>query len=430
MAVESQNGLFRASSAPGDNRLARFLPPSHSWPGDNVWMVDSAPMGGDQQSSGQSASGTVIDPAAWGRLKAAGCPPPSWSSGCGHNSPPPNMYNEPITTGHQMPDDVSLGVGFVEPQGVDGAATTTPAQAPPTMLVEEEEPSTEQHSYSTSGLQGQSPKVFLSGCSPTLQSMGRPPASVDAAAMDSMLQWNEQLDLVTTAPENIGIVTQELGVRVQSLRNLLEANAIFMGGVHASEELVRVLGNMLSSVAELAVKVVMLRGPATSTFGSSVLKLQEDLAPEEREGWQKCVTILNLNSQQKAAILNLRAEYLHCLPKIYKERAQLNGKARAIMQASGNPLGAASPELRLLWDQIKHNIRQENQVVIEGLHMLLFSILEPVQAALLLVETHPGDVEPMKLGSAILSLGVDSTQRSSSSSSLGVLSRQRTVLDS
>ncbi|CAD7696752.1 unnamed protein product [Ostreobium quekettii] len=430
LVVEPQKRLFRASSAPGDNRLAKVLPPSHSWPGDNVWTLDSAAVGGDQQSSGLSASGTLIDPATWGRLKPAGHPPPSWSSACGHSRPPPNMYNKPITTGHQLHDDMPLGGAYVEPEGVDGTAITTSAQSPHAMLVDVEGPSVEQRSYGASGLQVHSPKVFLSGCSPTMQSVGMPPASVDAAAMDPMLQRTEQLGLVTAAPENIRIITQELGVRVQSLRNLLEANAIFMGGVQASEELVRVLGNMLSSVAELAVKIVTSRDPATPTFGSFVMpKMPEDLAPDEREAWQKCVTILNLSSRQKATILNLRAEHLHCLPKIYEERAQLNGKARAIMQASCNPLGPASPELRLVWDQIKLNIRQEHQVVVEGLHMLLFSILEPVQAALLVVEAHPVVVEPMKLGSAILSLSVDSTQRSSSSSSLGALSRHRTALD-
>lgn len=80
-------------------------------------------------------------------------------------------------------------------------------------------------------------------------------------------------------------------------------------------------------------------------------------------------------------------------------------QARNILQASRLQPNMVSDDMTAVWTQVKHNICQEHESTVDAMHMLLFSILEPVQAALLTVEAFPGVADVVKLANTLGALG-------------------------
>lgn len=198
----------------------------------------------------------------------------------------------------------------------------------------------------------------------------------------------------------------ELETQVQALQQILEANTIFMGGVQASDEVLHLLGKMLSSITAISVRIVRSKVPRAGDFVSSCHEMpQLELTLEEREKWEKCLVMLNLTKAQEGAILDLRSEHLTRIHKIFEDRTKLNEQARNILQASRLQPNMVSDDMTAVWAQVKHNICQEHESTVDAMHMLLFSILEPMQAALLTVEAYPGVVDVVKLANCLRALG-------------------------
>lgn len=76
-------------------------------------------------------------------------------------------------------------------------------------------------------------------------------------------------------------------------------------------------------------------------------------------------------------------------------------QARGILQASRLQPSNRANDMAPVWAQVKTNINQEHKSTVDAMHMLLFSILEPVQASLLTVEAYPDVVDVMKLANAL-----------------------------
>jgi len=421
--------IIRASPEIPPDQVA-LLPPAHSsWSSDNLWSVDVAVAGSNRPSKSSGFSGLsspVRGTRVLKRLKT-GQPPLAWPADYVEQRASAATFNPPITTGHKSEDDEAPFEGslrgckrakmsLVSSTGYGPVAS----EPPPALLVGADQPSLQQSNNMDS--RSLSTQQIFASAAPQSPTMGGLIAA-SGAAMDVP-------DWVISAPADASAAVRDMVVQVQELRNVLEANGIFMGGVHTSEELMATLVAMLSRTAEHAVRVIKSRVPRGAIFGGrQTPELRTDLSPEERVGWEKCATILNLDASQRSAVLSLRIEHMQRLQNIYEERSRLNEEARSLKQASGSQQSYAPNSLSFVWDRLKQNLRQEHQVVIDGLRVLLFSVLEPVQAALLVVEAHPGDVELMKLSAAILNLGGDSCQRSSSSGSLGAANRKRSAHD-
>lgn len=80
-------------------------------------------------------------------------------------------------------------------------------------------------------------------------------------------------------------------------------------------------------------------------------------------------------------------------------------QARGILQASRLQPNMRSGDIAPVWAQVKKNINQEHKSTVDAMRMLLFSILEPVQAALLTVEAYPDIVDVMKLANTLAARG-------------------------
>ncbi|CAD7702987.1 unnamed protein product [Ostreobium quekettii] len=436
--------IIRATPAAPSGQV-QLLPTARSALSGDLWPLGAGVAGSILRSKSTGLSSSAGDPKRIKRLKT-GEPPLAWPSEYVEESVSAAMFNPPITTGHKSDDDEAPFGGSLRDfkrarmrlfsSNSYGPVKPVGSESPPVLLVGADQPSMQQSTnmgavslpiQSTNvgamSLPMQSVQPGFAGVGPQSPTMGGQIAA-EGAPVDVP-------DWLISAPGDASAAVRDMAAQVQDLRNVLEANGIFMGGVHAGDELVGTLVAMLSRTAEHAVRVIKSRVPRGAIFGGgSAPELRTDLAPEERVGWEKCVTILNLDATQRGAVLGLRAEHLQRLQRIYEERARLNEEARSLKRASDSQQGYAPDSLSFVWDRLKQNLRQEHQVVIDGLRVLLFRILGPVQAALLVVEAHPGDVELMKLSAAILSLGGGgSCQRSSSSGSLGAANRERSALD-
>jgi len=189
---------------------------------------------------------------------------------------------------------------------------------------------------------------------------------------------------------------------VRALQGMLEAHAICKGGEPVSAPVAQVLGDMVCNIMEIEVNIARLKTPKPSDLANaSQSGFHVHLTLEEMEKFRKCLAMLGLNAYQKDAMVELRAEHLACLRRIFEERYRLNVQAAAALRAGG----AAAKDMKLFWDLVKQNVEQEQQASVDGLRKVLLSILEPTQAALLLVKVHPGSVDVAKLTTAVAALG-------------------------
>ncbi|CAD7696092.1 unnamed protein product [Ostreobium quekettii] len=209
-------------------------------------------------------------------------------------------------------------------------------------------------------------------------------------------------DLSTGVAVNLGGLMGKMEMQVRALQDVLDSHAICNGSKPVSAPVAQMLGDMVSNITETEVSIARLRTPRPSDLVStSQSGFQVHLTLEEMEKFRKCLAMLGLNAYQKDAMVELRAEHLACLRRILEERYRLNVQAAAALRAGG----AGSKDMRLVWDLVKRNVGQEQQAFVDGLRRVLLSILEPTQAALLLVEVHPGSVDVAKLTTAVAVLG-------------------------
>lgn len=111
---------------------------------------------------------------------------------------------------------------------------------------------------------------------------------------------------------------------VQAIRNLLELNSIYTGDVDISDAVGQALSRSIAKTAEItAGEAESIRNSQQSLGGSGVVKPSVDLKIDEVVHWHKCLTILNLAGEQKAAIINLQDKYASLLLKIHEDRAVL-----------------------------------------------------------------------------------------------------------
>ncbi|CAD7703237.1 unnamed protein product [Ostreobium quekettii] len=197
----------------------------------------------------------------------------------------------------------------------------------------------------------------------------------------------------------------EIGNQVRAMQGVLVAHSIRRGRDQLPASVAPVLSSMVSSITELEVRIARMRTPKPSDLANSVPKdVHQNLSNEETGKYKERLAMLGLSASQESALVDLRVGHIAVLTRIFEERTELNAKAKAAVRDSG----AGSENMRSVWDLLKHNIAQEQQAVIDGLYALLLRILEPPQAALLLVDTHPGDLDVIKLTTAVAGLRSDS----------------------
>ncbi|CAD7696094.1 unnamed protein product, partial [Ostreobium quekettii] len=231
------------------------------------------------------------------------------------------------------------------------------------------------------------------------------PQSMDASfPLDVTSPW-AGLDTTCQATKPHHVLMKEMESLVQVIRNLLDANGIFISGVLPSEEVGRALRNLLGRVADMTADLFESNPMCLSEhWGNGMYAPQMELDEDSMTDWVRLLPILSLTGQQKVAIMNMRTEYLSVLFKIQEERAVLNTQAASATQECS---GSAVPVRQCVhpaWDQLRRNVRRENDLMAQALRTLFFNVLDLTQAALLTLEAHPGGVDIMKLASAISAL--------------------------
>ncbi|CAD7696089.1 unnamed protein product [Ostreobium quekettii] len=187
-----------------------------------------------------------------------------------------------------------------------------------------------------------------------------------------------------------------MGAKVQALRSFLVEKSILKDGARASEGDVRVIQDMLSTILEVAVGVARTKVPKPCDLASG-RSPKAGLSEEGVQHCRECLGALNLTAQQMLAISKLASEQEAQINKIYESRSALNDQARVVLRK----FSAASQEMRSVWSEMKQNVRREYVAMVDGLRELLMTILEPVQAALLIVDAQSAGADALGLVAAL-----------------------------
>ncbi|CAD7696088.1 unnamed protein product [Ostreobium quekettii] len=193
---------------------------------------------------------------------------------------------------------------------------------------------------------------------------------------------------------------REVDVCVNELRVALEAARFSTMRSPTLGESFRVLGEKVRRAVSVSAKIQQLRAPSRS-FVASPLAMQAAMGDQELARWKARMSALDLSDGQKRAAADLRSKLQGCLRLLFEDRSRLNNEARAMLQERGASPSAAMIDVKPVWDKVKRNVKQEIRELSDGLHALLLSILNPVQAAHLAVESHPGGVDVMAAVTAV-----------------------------
>ncbi|CAD7701718.1 unnamed protein product, partial [Ostreobium quekettii] len=186
---------------------------------------------------------------------------------------------------------------------------------------------------------------------------------------------------------------------VRLLRSVLKEHRISAGDDQAPCTALALLATLVAAAAEFGARRLASR-PARPSDLVSGPSHDEPWHGEVKE-WARRLGRLRLGEAQREAILEMRAAQMARLRVVCEERCRLNEKARSLLGASSDPPQALSEHLRSVWDRVKSNVRLERRIAADGMRRLLMDILDPVRGALLLLEAHPGGVDPIKVADAL-----------------------------
>ncbi|CAD7698631.1 unnamed protein product [Ostreobium quekettii] len=194
-------------------------------------------------------------------------------------------------------------------------------------------------------------------------------------------------------------------IQVRTLRGILAADPALAPGGDAGEAAAGVLSCTLTAITDMAARLVRLRVPSPSDLARSCVEAcRVDLSAEEVSRWLACLGQMGMTDDQMASTREAVSTHLSHLQEVYRKRSDINEKAREILRASGGDSAVLRRSKALVWDRLMDNVRQEQQVAVDGPRHLLLSILTPPQAARLIVEMHPGGVDMVKMGVALAAL--------------------------
>ncbi|CAD7701092.1 unnamed protein product [Ostreobium quekettii] len=195
---------------------------------------------------------------------------------------------------------------------------------------------------------------------------------------------------------------KDIWAQVHAMRTILEENCITCGSDRASDAGLNALSKLASAATQAHIRMLVARHPRPSDLATKMP--QEVLGAEETAVWLDRLAKLRLNDAQKIRIVDMRVEHLSRLRMLFAERSWLSDEARALVKGSSACPQGLSDELRLVWERVKANVRQCQAIAANGLRTLLMDILDPIRGALLLVDSHPHGVDPMKLAAALVAV--------------------------
>ncbi|CAD7696087.1 unnamed protein product [Ostreobium quekettii] len=189
-----------------------------------------------------------------------------------------------------------------------------------------------------------------------------------------------------------------IGEEVQAIHKLLSQNtACIRSGAQLPDELEQDLRYCLSGVLEAAAQTSTSEVSDTCTFLHGPAVHQD---PRDLQKMRNCLALLNLRQSQREVICRLRQQHFAHLANVYEERSRLSDQASSA--CSGNP--NAQNAMEMLQRRMQRNAKRERQIVLDSLHMLLLSLLDPLQAAILVIDAYAGDVNVLNMAMTLASI--------------------------
>ncbi|CAD7698632.1 unnamed protein product [Ostreobium quekettii] len=189
--------------------------------------------------------------------------------------------------------------------------------------------------------------------------------------------------------------------QIRTLRGVLQANSIFMGGMQAPDDVTASLRRMLLAFVDASNESALVGADEAPCAGSRLQGAAETpLSAAEMDKWETCLAILNLSRSQKSALLDLRADVVERLQRLRNAGQGAGSKVTGYSREPVFPPHAADASAAFPGD-LHQAARREAQVMADGKRQLLLAILDPVQSALLAVESYPHGVDVIKLAAAL-----------------------------
>ncbi|GMH36071.1 hypothetical protein BSKO_03939 [Bryopsis sp. KO-2023] len=222
-----------------------------------------------------------------------------------------------------------------------------------------------------------------------------------------------------SGPKSSDTLRQELDTQVRALKQFLEANQVEKGDDQIPEQSRQLVSKIVSVACEATARLTSLAA------GELVDRDIHEIKKQHVEHLLPCIQSMNLNEKQTTAIMDMRADHLTRMRRLYTARQKLNMKAMALMlphpsHHKGGPLdrsvsgkmdcitnggfadcNKAEQMLNTLLDEIKENLHAEQASYMELQVSLLQCILNPVQSAQLLVHWHPDFLDALAFANTL-----------------------------
>ncbi|CAD7696751.1 unnamed protein product [Ostreobium quekettii] len=225
--------------------------------------------------------------------------------------------------------------------------------------------------------------------------------------------------LIATDPAKL---REQLASDVLSLDTVLKSNGVDRGPAPAlPEQALKFFRKKVLDICDIHVRLPSVEVPEAADMMSHAAKSTADDNPQVEE----CVRNLGLNNEQTSVILKMREDHLTRMRHVYLDRSALNMKAMGLMlphplSEKDGPFDATidgkincqqqrgyhrckdgDNQLTLVLNEIRENLLREQHSFMEMVTHLLSHILDPVQAALVLVASHPSTVDALMVANIL-----------------------------